>query len=466
MIAFVTTCKGRTHHLAQTLPVNLLHNLDNPNAKFIVLDYGSQDNLLEYLQSHYPTLIEAGRLVVYSYRTHAPFHMAHAKNMAHRLGILEGADFLCNLDADNFTGPCFADYLNRMFHPAYTVSAANADDPPAVVWPEVFLWANTLGFGAERSRMRGTNGRIAISARAFIKSGGYDEKYATWSPDDKDFNVRLRRLGYQGIEIDQAFLRVILHNDKMRFKEYTHAMQPASIEDESEAVNDTDTTIVNFGNIGCGTVYRNFDFTQPITLAPIPTRIFGIGMHKTGTTSLHTALQLLGYDSAHWKSAHWAKAIWTEMLACNRSRTLENHYALSDLPIATLFRQLDTAYPGSKFILTMRNEQSWVDSVRNHWSREHNKFRSFWDTDPFTHLIHKEIYGQRNFDADTFLAKYHKHNWDVAYHFAKRPDDLLVMNMDLGAGWPELCKFLGRAVPSMPYPKAFATPIPGKEPVE
>ena len=37
--------------------------------------------------------------------------MAHAKNMAHRLGIIEGADILCNLDADNFTGPGFASYI-------------------------------------------------------------------------------------------------------------------------------------------------------------------------------------------------------------------------------------------------------------------------------------------------------------------------------------------------------------------
>lgn len=50
---------------------------------------------------------------------------------------------------------------------------------------------------------------------------------------------------------------------------------------------------------------------------------------------------------------------------------LERHYALCDPPIPILYEKLDQAYPGSKFILTVRNEDKWLTSVRNHWSREH-----------------------------------------------------------------------------------------------
>jgi len=70
---------------------------------------------------------------------------------------------------------------------------------------------------------RGISGRIAVTRQAFLKAGGYDEKYQTWSPDDKDFNARLRRLGYAGLEIDPQFLLAVNHNDKMRFREYKHA---------------------------------------------------------------------------------------------------------------------------------------------------------------------------------------------------------------------------------------------------
>ena len=47
-------------------------------------------------------------------------------------------------------------------------------------------------------------------------TGGYDEVFSTWSPDDKDFNIRLNRLGYQGREIEHRFLDAVSHNDKMR----------------------------------------------------------------------------------------------------------------------------------------------------------------------------------------------------------------------------------------------------------
>src|ERR1700761_5016647 len=114
MIVFCTTCKGRAQHLKETLPRNLA---DNPgfNCKFVVLDYGSKDDLLEYLQDNHAQEIASGKLTVYSYPTNAPFHMAHAKNMAHRLGMLEGGTILVNLDADGFTGVRFADFIESQF---------------------------------------------------------------------------------------------------------------------------------------------------------------------------------------------------------------------------------------------------------------------------------------------------------------------------------------------------------------
>ena len=109
-IAFCTTCKGRLQHLMQTIPENLKDNASYRNAVFVVVDYGGQDKLAEFCSENYPEEVKSGRLVVYTYPSQEPFKMAHAKNMAHRLGILEGGDILCNLDADNFLGPRFEDY--------------------------------------------------------------------------------------------------------------------------------------------------------------------------------------------------------------------------------------------------------------------------------------------------------------------------------------------------------------------
>jgi Sulfotransferase domain/N-terminal domain of galactosyltransferase len=433
-IVFCTTCKGRTQHIERTLPKNLADNQNYPNCKFLVLDYASQDNLLGYLLLNHRKQMQSGRLVVYSHTETGPFKMAHAKNMAHRLGILEGADILVNLDADNFTEAGFAEYIAKEFEQG-----------------EIFMWTRVIQGEGDRLP-KGSSGRIVVSSHAFLKAGGYDEKYATWGPDDKDFNARLRRFGIPAVEIDRQYINVILHTDRMRFREYPEV---ATITNEEQIeVFEADNTVVNWGNVGCGTVLRNLDFQNPIELAPVPTRIFGIGMHKTGTTSLHAALKILGYDSAHWEDAHWAKRIWLEMSNEGRSRTLEKHYALSDLPITLLYEELDVAYPGSKFILTTRSEQGWLASVEAHWKREHNQFRGAWDRDPFTHKVHKLLYGQKGFNAELFLARFRQHNAEVLEYFKGR--DLLVMNIDR-AGWPELCGALGKPIPPVPYPKRFQT---------
>jgi sulfotransferase family protein len=454
VIVFCTTCKNRTQHLEKTLPQNLADNGDYPDCKFVILGYDSSDHLLPYLQEKHQDAIDSGRLVVYNYRDSTPFKVAHAKNMAHRLGILEGADILVNLDADNFTGPGFARYIADQFEIRWGACEPSGKGLDAFGERDIFLWARMITEGPDRLP-RGINGRLVVPRKAFLLAGGYDERFAVWSPDDKDFNLRVRRLGYQAREIDRRFLDCVRHNDKMRFKHTSTREGYADIREESVA--SSDVTIVNYGKIGCGTVFRNFS-PELIELRPLPTRIFGIGMHKTATTSLHAALKILGIDSAHWKSAHWAKAIWKEMNASGRSPTLERHYALSDLPIPVLYRQVDRAYPGSKFILTIRDEKRWIESVRKHWSEQSNPFRASWDSDPFSHRVHKIVYGQSEFDADIFLARYRRHNAEVKEYFKDRPGDLLVMDMDSKMDlWEGLCTFLDCPVPLVPYPRVFVT---------
>ncbi len=432
-IAFCTTCKGRRQHVELTLPKNLADNADCKDFVQVLVNYNSSDGLDDYLRANHQRDIDSGRLAVYHLPTPPKFQMAHAKNVAHRLGIAEGADVLVNLDADNFAGPGFASYLADQFD------------------GDMFMWSRMV----PGELARGISGRIAVPAKLFLNSGGYDERFETWSPDDKDFNIRLRRMGYKAREIDQRFLDAVLHNDKMRFREYPEAKNIDAGEDQFDAAGEGDNTVVNFGRVGCGVVFKNFGM-EPIDVHPMPTRIFGIGMHKTATTSLNAALKMLGFDSAHWKSAHWARAIWEEMQS-GRSATMERHYALCDLPVPLLYRQLDESYPGSKFILTVREESKWLESVRRHWLHEHNPYRQAWDADPFTHRVHKLLYGQRGFDADIFLARYRRHNAEVIEYFRGRPNDLLVMSMDDGAGWPQLCAFLKRSIPGESYPKELVT---------
>lgn len=409
-----------------------MDNSDYPNAVFVVVDYGGKDDLKNVLNSLLPQEIESGRLVVYTYPHDNNFQIAHAKNLAHRLGMREGAEVLVNQDADNYTEPGFAEYI---------ASVLNKDS-------RKFLFTHMI----KGVMPRGVNGRIVVTSKQFLTVGGYDQRFKNWAHDDKDKHVRLTRAGYKAVPIDSRFLNCILHNDKMRFREYPEAK---GFDYDGQLMIDQSASegiiTVNFGDIGCGMVYRNSD-PEPIDLKPFPTRLFGIGLHKTGTTSLHEAFRILGYESAHWLSAPWAKAIWREVRLSGRSTTLERSYAVSDLPIPVLYERLDKAYPGSKFILTVRPERKWLKSVENHFNAACNPVRAGWDYDVFSNMIHSQIYGRKDFHAETFLARYRKHNAEVLEYFKNRPGDLLVMNVDHGAGWKELCTFLDKPIPDVPYP--------------
>ena len=52
------------------------------------------------------------------------------------------------------------------------------------------------------------------------------------------------------------------------------------------------------------------------------------------------------------------------------------------------------------------------------------------------------------------LDVYNRHNEAVMNHFKDRPNDLLVVDFTQGAGWDELCAFLGHPVPAAPFPHA------------
>ena len=164
-------------------------------------------------------------------------------------------------------------------------------------------------------------------------------------------------------------------------------------------------------------------------------KILGLGLSKTGTSSLAVALNLLGYSCVH--SAH--------------TYLIEQADALLDMPAAVRFRELDVMYPGSKFILTSREKNSWLDSCRRHWDRirieemhPNARFEYAW--------CRVRAFGTTEFDPDNHWRCYTRHLDAVTEHFANRLQDILVMDIIAGDGWTKLCPFLGVPVPDMPFP--------------
>ena len=419
-------------HLRQTLPQNLRDCDTYRNAKFLILSYNDNETD-EHIRFMYSSSVQSGKVVLYRYSRPGQFRMAHAKNLAHRLAINDGAEILVNMDADNTCGPGFCEFIADQFE---------RDD--------IYLRTFMVKEGSDRTP-RGCNGRIVVSARAFMKAGGYDERYHEWGPDDEDFAARLKRLGYSAIGIPPQFLSGVKHGDKIRFREYPHVAAKAYAGDGVSPAHYSLTAVANGGNVGTGVVFRNSE-REPIVIDPIPTRVFGIGMHKTATSSLHKALGILGMESAHWPNANWARDIWQEMNALGHSPTIERSYALSDIPIPILFRRLDSVYPGSKFILTLRPEKDWLESAEKHWS-DLNPWRSSWHLSPIIDRLHQQVYGRTDFNPDVFIRRYRAHNAEVLEYFKDRPEDLLVMDFGNAAGWIELCGFLHRAIPNASFPR-------------
>lgn len=442
-IAFVTTCRGRTAHLRQTLPKNVSDNASYENCVFVVLIYASGTLTREYLKEFHSADILNGRVVVYSYEDGgATFHISHAKNTAARCGILEGAEILITQDSDNFTGHDFAYFV--------------ADKLSERAFPGVFLvpdhlFIQSLPHGPLRPN-RGFAGRLALRSQDFIKSGGYDEAaYPTWRGEDIDMNFRLERMGYARRFIENCYLNTIPHGADIRFKEYPHARQFENT-GEVKIIRARTETVVNYGNLGCGTVYRNFD-QSPIELEPIPTRVIGCGLHRTGTTSLHEAFKRMGFDSLHWGSGE-APLIWYEINALGRSKTLEQFYALSDNPFPLLYEKLDKSYPGSKFVLTVRDEVDWLQSVKRLWDPRYNPNRHLWEVYPISHQLHTALYGRKDFDALVFLERYRRHNAQVKEYFKNRFNDLLVLDVAMRGKMADLCKFLKQPILPDSYPRA------------
>lgn len=183
-------------------------------------------------------------------------------------------------------------------------------------------------------------------------------------------------------------------------------------------------------------------------------KVFGIGLSRTGTRSLTSALQVLGFDCSHYPID---EDTYTELSNGQYDLTLlRDHDGLTDITTVPFYQQFDRLYPGSKFILTVRDRQSWLRSCQNHWFNR-PAFKHTEDPDEEVHLLMRQflraaVYGCYNFVPERFGAVYDAHLRQVQDYFRDRPGDLLVIDICSGQGFETLAPFLGRTVPVEPFP--------------
>ena len=182
-------------------------------------------------------------------------------------------------------------------------------------------------------------------------------------------------------------------------------------------------------------------------------KIFGIGLSRTGTRSLATALDILGFQAAHWHAGFREFITIKNGKPVLQLENIRSYDAGCDIPIAPFYKELDQEYANAKFILTIRNEESWLDSVRSHI----DKNPWWW---PFSSLkkhykamvLRKFVYGSMRFHKNVYLQAYRRHNQAVIDYFAHRPNDLLILNICNGEGWEQICPFVSKSIPNERFP--------------
>ena len=175
-------------------------------------------------------------------------------------------------------------------------------------------------------------------------------------------------------------------------------------------------------------------------------RILNIGFGKSGSLSLTKAFDILGFKSIHWgRKGKRLRDVFKNNIIYGRKILygFERYEFLSDFKGEEFYVELDRQYQNSKFILTMRDLDSWLISMEKHVERN-----------------------QQNPDYRYDFLEVEKEKWarerqekivEIQEYFRNRSKDFLVINIVKGDGWEKLCSFVGKPIPNEIFPHANKT---------
>ena len=146
-------------------------------------------------------------------------------------------------------------------------------------------------------------------------------------------------------------------------------------------------------------------------------KIWGLGLSRTGTTTLTYVLNQMGYNHIHYPT-------YDEMMDFNND-------GASDIPVIPMYKRLDKLFPNSKFIYTIRDKDAWLASMGPYLERKKTWVQS--STQIETRI---SVYKKPFFDYNIYSKAYDDHDKDVKEYFKNRPKDLLILDI-LGGDKPQ-----------------------------
>lgn len=184
------------------------------------------------------------------------------------------------------------------------------------------------------------------------------------------------------------------------------------------------------------------------------TKIFGIGLNKTGTKTLGTCFRIFGF-----RNMSFDLHLLQEYAVGNLSaifKVSDSYDTFEDWPWPLLYKEFDQRYPDAKFILTLRKDpQAWFESLCRHAER----------TGPTKARELVYHHAMPHHHREDHLSIYSRHNDDVLKYFKGRHGKLLQVCWEDGDEWEKLAVFLGLPVPGTPFPHENPSPgHPSSEP--
>ena len=188
--------------------------------------------------------------------------------------------------------------------------------------------------------------------------------------------------------------------------------------------------------------------------------VIGTGLGRTGTKSMQTALNTLGFGPCHhmvevvfnppvmpkWVAAARGELGWDALF--------EGYRSMVDWPGVTYWRELVAHYPNAKVLHTTRDADKWFDSTQVTIFSPRNQDR-VTSLGPAAEEFFGGLFGelQPHFADRAYMTDYfRRHEAEV---LATVPADRLLV-YPVGSGWEPLCEFLGVPVPDEPYPSENA----------
>lgn len=174
-------------------------------------------------------------------------------------------------------------------------------------------------------------------------------------------------------------------------------------------------------------------------------KVFGIGWAKTGTTTLGRCFGTLGYNHQSQNLS-----LVPQILRGDFAKTLRiaaGKESFEDWPWPLVYREMDAAFPGSRFVLTTRAPERWLASYRAMLAAEN-------PPTPEVRDVRCRLFGMDPAIASDgeLVARFLSHNGEVLKYFKDRPGDLLAVDWESGDSWEKLCRFLDAPVPDAPFP--------------